>query len=179
MQVTRRQIVVGVLLGGGLVLGYQLRPRKYPLPLSPGKDEVAFDAWIKLSRVGVVTVAVPQLEMGQGITTLIPQIVATELGADWRQVAVEPAPVSAHYANLPLAARWSELWMPAFSVLGSSPSGPVTGGWARDHRFTATADGMSLAAYEGPARAAAASVRSLPSRVVIFSPSAARRTTIW
>ena len=161
MQVTRRQIVVGVLLGGGLVLGYQLRPRKYPLPLSPGKDEVAFDAWIKLSRVGVVTVAVPQLEMGQGITTLIPQIVATELGADWRQVAVEPAPVSAHYANLPLAARWSELWMPAFSVLGSSPSGPVTGGWARDHRFTATADGMSLAAYEGPARAAAASVRSL------------------
>ncbi len=161
MQATRRQIVVGALVGGGLVLGYQLRPRKYPLPLSPGKDEVAFDAWIKLGRDGVVTVAVPQLEMGQGITTLIPQIVATELGADWRQVAVEPAPVSAHYANLALAAHWSELWMPAFSVLGSSPSGPVTGSWARDHRFMATADGMSLAAYEGPARAAAASVRAL------------------
>ena len=42
-----------------------------------------------------VTVAVPQLEMGQGITTLLPQIVAVELGADWRQVAVEPAPRSA------------------------------------------------------------------------------------
>ena len=161
MEVTRRQIVVGALVGGGLVLGYQLRPRKYPLPLSPGRDEVAFDAWIKLSRDGVVTVAVPQLEMGQGITTLIPQIVATELGADWRQVAVEPAPVSVHYANLPLAARWSELWMPVFPVLGSSPGGPVTGSWARDHRFMATADGTSLAAYEGPARAAAASVRAL------------------
>ncbi|MEO7739262.1 MAG: molybdopterin cofactor-binding domain-containing protein, partial [Novosphingobium sp.] len=161
MGVTRRQIFIGALVGGGLVLGYQLRPRKYPLPLSPGRDEFAFDAWIKLSRDGVVTVAVPQLEMGQGITTLIPQIVATELGADWRQVAVEPAPVSAHYANLPLAARWSELWMPAFPVLGSSPGGPLTGSWARDHRFMATADGMSLAAFEGPAREAAASVRAL------------------
>mgnify|MGYP002133859718 CR=1 FL=1 len=40
----------------------------------------------------------------------------------------------------------------------------VTGGWARDHRFMATADGMSLAAYEGPARAAAASVRALLAR---------------
>jgi isoquinoline 1-oxidoreductase beta subunit len=161
MQLTRRQIVIGALAGGGLVIGYQLRPHKYPLPLSPGRDELAFDAWIKLSRDGVVTVAVPQLEMGQGITTLIPQIVATELGADWRQVAVEPAPVSAHYANLPLAARWSQLWMPLFPVLGSSPVGPITGSWARSHRFMATADGMSLAAYEGPARAAAASVRTL------------------
>ena len=161
MEVTRRQIVIGALVGGGLVLGYQLRPRTYPLPLSAGRGEIAFDAWIKLSRDGVVTVAVPQLEMGQGITTLIPQIVAVELGADWRQVAVEPAPVSAHYANLPLAARWSQLWMPMFPVLGSSPSGPVTGGWAKDHRFMATADGTSLAAYEGPARAAAASLRAL------------------
>ena len=161
MEVTRRQIVIGALAGGGLALGYVLRPRKYPLPLSAGRGEVAFDAWIKLSRDGVVTVAVPQLEMGQGITTLIPQIAAVELGADWRQVAVEPAPVSAHYANLPLAAHWSQLWMPVFPVLGSSPNGPVTGRWARDHRFMATADGMSLAAYEAPVRAAAASVRAL------------------
>ena len=161
MEVTRRQIVMGTLAGGGLALGYVLRPRKYPLPLSAGRGEVAFDAWIKLSRDGVVTVAVPQLEMGQGITTLIPQIAAVELGADWRQVAVEPAPVSAHYANLPLAAHWSQLWMPVFPVLGSSPNGPVTGRWARDHRFMATADGMSLAAYEAPVRAAAASVRTL------------------
>ncbi len=169
MEVTRRQIVIGALAGGGLALGYMLRPRKYPLPLSAGRNEIAFDAWIKLDRDGVVTVAVPQLEMGQGITTLIPQIVAVELGADWRQVAVEPAPVSAHYANLPLAARWSQLWMPVFPVLGSSPTGPITGGWAKDHRFMATADGMSLAAYEGPARAAAASVR------VLLAMAAAKR----
>ena len=70
------------------------------------------------ARDGVVTVAVPQLEMGQGITTLLPQIVAVELGADWRQVAVEPAPVSGAYANLPLAARWAPLWMPVVPGAG-------------------------------------------------------------
>ena len=112
MELNRRQIVIGALAAGGLALGYALRPHRYPVPLVAGRDEVAFDAWIKLARDGVLTVAVPQLEMGQGITTLIPQIIAVELGADWRQIAVEPGAVSAHYANLPLAARWSALWMP-------------------------------------------------------------------
>jgi isoquinoline 1-oxidoreductase subunit beta len=159
VQLTRRQIAIGALVGGGLALGYQLRPRQFALPLSPRGEEVAFDAWIKISRDGVVTVAVPQLEMGQGITTLIPQIVAQELGADWRQVAVEPAPTSPHYANMPLAARWAELWMPVFPLIGRSPT--LARRWAQDNRFMGTADGTSLAAYEGPARAAAASVRAL------------------
>ena len=159
MQVTRRQFAIGALAGGGLALGYLLRPRNFPLPLTAGRDEIAFDAWIKLDRRGVVTVAVPQLEMGQGITTLIPQIVAVELGADWRQIAVEPAPVSAHYVNLPLAARWAEQAMPLAFALGASDT--LARRWAQDNRFMATADGTSLAAYEAPARAAAASVRAL------------------
>src|SRR5690606_24932968 len=100
MQLTRRGVLIGTLVGGGLAVGYMLRPRSFPLPLQPGRNEVAFDAWIKIGLDGIVTVAVPQLEMGQGITTLIPQIVAEELGADWKQVAVEPAPVSPHYANI-------------------------------------------------------------------------------
>ncbi len=161
MELTRRQIVIGALATGGLAVGYALRPRNYPLPLVAGRDEHVFDAWIKLARDGVITVAVPQLEMGQGITTLIPQIVAVELGADWRQIAVEPGALSAHYANLPLAARWSALWLPSFPALGSTPGAPMTGHWAKAERFMATADGMSLAAYEAPARHAAAALRTL------------------
>ena len=158
MELSRRKVLIGGLAGGGLVLGYALRPRSYPLPLEPGPGETAFDAWITVARDGVVTVAVPQLEMGQGVTTLIPQVVAVELGADWRQIAVAPAPPSAHYANLPLAARWAHLWMPLAPGLAPSladaPEDFVTGRWARDHAFGATADGLSLAAYEAPARAA-------------------------
>ena len=161
MQVTRRGILIGTLVGGGLAVGYMLRPRRFPLPLEAADDEVAFDAWIKIASDGVVTVAVPQIEMGQGITTLIPQIVAEELGADWRQVGVEPAPVSAHYANVALAARWADLWMPFLPGLATDSDSAIARRFAEDSRFMATADGMSLAAYEAPARAAAASTRAV------------------
>ncbi|MGE3693481.1 MAG: molybdopterin cofactor-binding domain-containing protein [Novosphingobium sp.] len=160
MRVTRRGLLIGGLAGGGLAVGYLLRPRGFPLPLSAGRDEVAFDAWIKLAADGMVTVAVPQLEMGQGISTLLPQIVATELGADWANVAVEPAPPSALYANFPLAARWSELWA-TFPRVNSTPLSPLTRRWAEDEHFNITADGTSLEAYEAAARYAAASVRTM------------------
>ena len=174
MQVTRRGILIGTLVGGGLAVGYVLRPRRFPLPLEAAGDEVAFDAWIKIAGDGVVTVAVPQIEMGQGITTLIPQIVAEELGADWRQVGVEPAPVSAHYANVALAARWADLWMPFLPGLADDPDSAIARRFAQDSRFMATADGMSLAAYEAPARAAAASTRA-----VLAMAAAARWNVPW
>lgn len=161
MNFSRRGILIGALAGGGLAVGYLLRPRSFPLPLAAGRDEVAFDAWIKIARDGVITVAVPQIEMGQGITTLLPQVAAIELGADWRQVAVEPGPMSAHYANTVLAARWSELWMPFAAGLAAAPDSPIARRFAQDTRFMATADGMSLAAYETPVREAAASARAV------------------
>ena len=62
-----------------------------------------FNAFLKIGRDGRVIVAVPQAEAGQGVYTTLPQIVADELGADWRTVAVEPAPLSPLYANVLLA----------------------------------------------------------------------------
>ncbi|MBW8783355.1 MAG: xanthine dehydrogenase family protein molybdopterin-binding subunit [Novosphingobium sp.] len=161
MALSRRQVLVGTALGGGLVVAWALVPRRFPLPLAAGPGETAFNAWLKIGRDGVVTMAVPQLEMGQGVTTVLPQVVATELGADWRQVAVEPAPVSGAYANVALAARWAELWMPAFPGLAAAPEGIPARRWAEAHRFMATADGTSLTAYERPAREAAAAARAL------------------
>src|SRR5690606_31661933 len=90
LEVSRRGLLAGAAVGGGLLVAWMLLPRTYESPLAPGRGETAFGAWLKIGRDGVVTVAVPQLEMGQGVTTLLPQIVAMELGADWRQVAVEP-----------------------------------------------------------------------------------------
>ena len=159
MVVSRRGVLVGAAVGGGLLAAWTLRPRTFPTPLTPGRNEYAFDAWLKIAADGVITVAVPQLEMGQGITTILPQIICAELGADWRQVAVEPAPVSGAYANIPLAAKWSALWMPFAPGLADDPDEIAAQRFAQITRFTATADGMSVAAYESSCREAAASAR--------------------
>ena len=78
---------------------YAVWPRDYPANLTAAKGETIFGGWLKIGMDGHVTVAVPQLEHGQGVWTTLPQIVAAELGADWRTVGVEPAPLNPLYAN--------------------------------------------------------------------------------
>jgi isoquinoline 1-oxidoreductase beta subunit len=121
MRLSRRGVLIGAGVTGGLIAAWALSPRSFAPPLQAGEGEVAFDAWLKIGKDGVVSVAVPDLEMGQGITTLIPQIVAYELGADWRQIAVEPAPISGAYGNAPLAAHWAPLWIPGWVLASIKP----------------------------------------------------------
>ncbi len=163
MPVSRRGLLIGGAIGGGLLVAWGLgRGGTHTVPLiAPGKGEYAFDAWLKIARDGTVSVAVPQLEMGQGVTTLLPQIVAVELGADWRQIAVEPAPPAGAYPNGPLAARWAPLWMPLGASLADSPDSWLARRFAQAEHFSATAEGTSLAAYEAPARAAGACARAM------------------
>ncbi|MEM9085758.1 MAG: molybdopterin cofactor-binding domain-containing protein [Pseudomonadota bacterium] len=162
MDVSRRGLAVGAAIGGGLIAAWWWwTPRDLPNPLTPSEGEVAFDAWIKIGTDGVVSVAVPQLEMGQGITTLLPQIIAQELGADWRQIAVEPAPISGAYGNAPLVRRWLEMWDPLSAGLSEDFDDDLARRLAETGRFNATADGTSLTAYEAPCRNAAASVRAM------------------
>ncbi|MBV02247.1 MAG: xanthine dehydrogenase, partial [Citromicrobium sp.] len=71
LPVTRRGLIAGAAAGGGLAVAWWLWPRHYSSPLTPGPDEREFGGWITIGRDGVVTVAVPQLEMGQGVTTLL------------------------------------------------------------------------------------------------------------
>lgn len=174
MQVSRRGVLAGAAAGGGLVVAWWLMPRSYRTPLVAARGEHVFGAWLKIANDGVVTVAVPQLEMGQGITTLLPQIVAYELGADWRQIAVEPAPVSGAYANIPLAKAWMALWDPAFAGLSSASDDLIAARFAGSQRFNATAGGTALAAYEAPCRAAAAAARAM-----LAQAAAARWGASW
>lgn len=161
MRFTRRGVLIGAGITGGLVAAWTLAPRRFLTPLPAGEGEFAFDAWLKIGTDGVVSVAVPDVEMGQGITTLIPQVVAYELGADWRQIAVEPAPVSGAYGNAPLASAWSSLWLPLVAGLADEPDSLLARRYAQNEAFVATAEGTSLAAHEAAARAAAASARAV------------------
>jgi isoquinoline 1-oxidoreductase beta subunit len=174
MGISRRGVLAGAAAGGGLVLAWWLLPRSYRSPLVAATGEQVFGAWLKIAADGVVTVAVPQLEMGQGITTLLPQIVAYELGADWRQIAVEPAPVSGAYANIPLAQKWIALWDPSLAGLSGDTDALLASRFAGSQRFNATAGGTSLAAYEAPCREAAAAARAM-----LAQAAAARWGTRW
>jgi isoquinoline 1-oxidoreductase beta subunit len=51
-----------------------------------------FNAWVSIGADDTVTVVVPAAEMGQGVITSLPLILAEELDADWRKVRFEYAP---------------------------------------------------------------------------------------
>lgn len=153
-RITRRSLLIGTAATGGLVVAWRFWPRTYPGALTPGEDEHGLGAWLTIGEDGVVTVAVPELEMGQGVTTLLPQIVAHELGADWRQIAVLPVPPNGAQANPVLAAKWQPLW-------AGVPALADAARYARENAFVVTADGMTLAGYEHPAREAGAAARAV------------------
>lgn len=159
-RVTRRGLLLGAAAGGGLLVAWTLWPRTYAGALPAGAGEHGFGAWLTIGDDGVVTVAVPQLEMGQGVTTLLPQIVALELGADWRQIAVQPVPPNAAQPNAVLAAKWARMWA-AVPALADDPRDYLAERFARRHGFAASADGTTLDAFEAPARAAGAAARAM------------------
>jgi isoquinoline 1-oxidoreductase beta subunit len=116
LHVSRRSLLVGATAAGGLALAWSVWPRDYQPNLTAAADEHIFNAFLKIGDDGHISVIVPQCEMGQGVTTLLPQIIADELGADWRTIAVETAPISPLYANTLLVDEDSRTFMPRAGV---------------------------------------------------------------
>ncbi|URD60498.1 molybdopterin-dependent oxidoreductase [Sphingomonas sp. KRR8] len=100
MKVDRRTLLIGGGAGVGLVVAWGVWPRRYAPGLPLAKGEQAFDHFLKIAPSGLVTVAVPQVEHGQGVWTALPQLLADELGADWNKVAVIPSPAGKAYDNV-------------------------------------------------------------------------------
>lgn len=93
--ITRRRFVkVSGLAGAGLTLGFRIS-HVGDLLAAPVRGAAAAastfspNAWLKIASDGVVTITVDEMEMGQGVMTSVPMIVAEELGADWASVHVE------------------------------------------------------------------------------------------
>ena len=161
MRITRRGLLVGVGVGGGLVVAWSLTRHRAATPLRARDGELAAGAWIRIAPSGVVSVAAPFCEMGQGIESLIAQVAAIELGADWKLVSVEPVPAGADYGDAVLAAQWAPLWMPVAAGLASDPDGNIARRYAMSQPLVVTAQGTALAAFEQPVREAAAAARAM------------------
>ncbi|WP_443018644.1 molybdopterin cofactor-binding domain-containing protein [Sphingomonas sp. 7/4-4] len=158
----RRTLLIGGGVGIGLVVAWAAWPRTYLPNLTPAPGESLFGAWLKIGTDGHVTVAVPQCEEGQGVYTAMPQIIADELGADWKMVGVEPAPLNPLYAN-PLAAE--ELFAAA---LGPLPEA-LRRAHVRRSGLMLTGASTSIRNFEGELRHAGAAAR------VLLAKAAAKR----
>jgi len=100
-RVDRRQfLVTSAMAGGSLVLQCAVRPAGAFASGNSGEAKVvALNAWLKISTDDSVTIIVSQAEMGQGIRTTLPAVLAEELGADWSRVRLEDSPTDPAYRN--------------------------------------------------------------------------------
>jgi isoquinoline 1-oxidoreductase beta subunit len=92
--VSRRGVLTGGLAGGFLLAFHlPLRAANEPVQL-PDVTEGKFapNAFIRIDTAGKTTLVMPQVEMGQGVYTSIPMILAEELDADFSQVTLQHAP---------------------------------------------------------------------------------------
>ncbi len=107
-------------LGAGLVLGLRLDAKG-----ETGKSEFHPNAFLVLRPDGTVLISVPKTEMGQGVRTTLPLVVAEEMDLDWSRIEV----VTAHPG-------------PEFKAMQTGGSTSVSSTWAPLRKAGATAREM-------------------------------------
>ena len=91
---TRRTLLKGGL-AGGLLLAFHLPVRAANEPEQAPDDTAGKfppNAFIRIAKDGKTILVMPQVEMGQGVYTAIPMILAEELDADYSKIVLEHAP---------------------------------------------------------------------------------------
>lgn len=118
--VSRRDFLrTGAVVGAGLTVAVQLgcTPKDPDAGSGPVTTPLAPNAFVRVSTDGSVTVVCGYSEMGQGVLTAVPMLVAEELDVDWAKVKVEQGPAAEPYFN------------PLFGIQGTGGSSTVRGAW--------------------------------------------------
>jgi len=118
-------------LVGGLVIGFYLHSksgRAYAADAqAPAKPVYPPNAFIRIAPDNSITIIVNKSEMGQGVYTSLPMLVAEELEADWSRIRIESAPVAAVYNHT------------AFGIQLTGGSTSVPSSWEQLRRVGASA----------------------------------------
>jgi len=131
---------ISVAASGGLLIGFQF-PRISALASAPSSSALGAstnsfmpNAFVRIGTDERVTVIVNHSEMGQGVYTSLPMLLADELDADWTKVGFEPAPVDPKYNH------------PAFGMQMTGGSSSVYSGLQQFREAGAAARAMLIAA---------------------------------
>jgi len=136
INVSRRDFLkTSALIGGGLILGFSLPLREpFYAAATPSASPFTPNAFIRIGADNVVTIIINKSEMGQGVYTSLPMLVAEELECDWSKVRVESAPVAPEYNHT------------AFGIQLTGGSTSVSSEWERLRKVGAAAREMLVAA---------------------------------
>jgi isoquinoline 1-oxidoreductase beta subunit len=102
-QINRRAFLrVSAVAGGGMLLALYVEPfgASTAFAAEPLASDFVPNAWIRITPSGAVTIMAQNPEIGQGVKTMLPMIIADELDVDWNSVHVEQAGLdTVHYKN--------------------------------------------------------------------------------
>jgi isoquinoline 1-oxidoreductase beta subunit len=132
---TYRRIRRAIHLAAGAIAkskGIGSRPISEGAAMQPGPS-FAMNPYLRIGTDGRVVVIVNKSEMGQGVYTSLPMLVAEELEVDWSKIGIEAAPVSPEYHH----ARWGV-------IQGTGGSTSVLSEWDRLRKAGASARVMLI-----------------------------------
>jgi isoquinoline 1-oxidoreductase beta subunit len=90
----REFVAAGVAAGAGLVVGFYL-----PHGGKTGKEVFSPNTYVRITPDDKIIIVVARSEMGQGVRTALPMILAEELEADWKRIEIEQAGASTLYGD--------------------------------------------------------------------------------
>jgi isoquinoline 1-oxidoreductase beta subunit len=98
---SRRDFIkTGALVTGGLVIAFTVPgARRFARAERAPAGPFMPNAFLRVGTDDTVTVLLAHSEMGQGIWTTLPMLIAEELDADWSKIKVEHAPAAPAYAH--------------------------------------------------------------------------------
>src|SRR6266850_7676461 len=124
----------GAALGGGLLISLYVPEWAVANAAAPTPATFVPNAFVRIGSDDIVTVIINKSEMGQGVYTSLPMLLAEELEVDWTKVRYESAPVDAAYNHT------------AYGIQMTGGSTSTASEWERFRKAGATARLMLISA---------------------------------